>query len=80
MDGVNLERRFGMNSNNLKDHSENSPANDNQISRRRFIKLTTAGTVAAGLSYSRLLSAASRKQPNIIFIMADDLGYGHLSC
>ena len=69
-----------MNSNNLQNRSENSPTNDNQISRRRFIKFTTAGTMAAGLTYSRLLSAASRRQPNIIFIMADDLGYGDLGC
>jgi len=60
--------------------NSNNLTNSNQISRRRFIKLTTAGTITAGLSYSRLLSAATKRQPNIIFIMADDLGYGHLSC
>ena len=62
------------------DCGESRRAGNNLISRRRFLKLTTAGTVAAGLTSARWLSAATKKPPNIIFIMADDLGYGHLSC
>jgi len=69
-----------VNSNNLKDCLDVSLNNDNQINRRRFLKIAAAGTMTVGLSYSRLLSAVTKRPPNIIFIMADDLGYGHLSC
>jgi len=69
-----------VNSNNLKEHVDNIPTKSNQISRRQFIKLTATGTIVAGLTQNRLLSATTKRPPNIVFIMADDLGYGHLSC
>ncbi|MHC4532532.1 MAG: arylsulfatase [Planctomycetota bacterium] len=69
-----------MNSNNLKGHLADTSTNNNHMSRRQFIKLATAGTISAGLSYNHWLYAANKRPPNIIFIMADDLGYGHLSC
>ncbi|MFM5923098.1 MAG: sulfatase [Novosphingobium sp.] len=48
------------------------------IDRRTFV----GGGIAAGLLSSPALSAASRApgKPNVIFIMADDLGYADLSC
>lgn len=48
--------------------------------RREFIKkvgqFTLAGTLFPGL----MTSCSSHKKPNIIFILADDLGYGDIGC
>ncbi len=53
-----------------------------QGSRRNFLK--TAGIAAASLSLADLpgilIQARPTGKPNIIYIMADDLGYGELSC
>jgi arylsulfatase A-like enzyme len=49
-----------------------------RVSRREFIG-AAAGTAALAGSH-RAESAAPARQPNILFILADDLGYGDLSC
>ena len=49
-----------------------------RITRRDFIGQTVATTAAATIAGTRSARAAS--QPNLLFILADDLGYGDLSC
>ena len=48
-----------------------------QLSRRDFLGVA-AGTAAAALTTATPVRAQGR--PNVLFILADDLGYGDLSC
>ncbi len=48
-----------------------------KIDRRQFIAGVTAASAAGALGSS---SAAAADRPNILFILADDMGWGDLSC
>ncbi|MHC4435512.1 MAG: twin-arginine translocation signal domain-containing protein [Planctomycetota bacterium] len=50
------------------------------MNRRDFLKASGAVVVTLALRSTAGVGQPSSKKPNIIFIMADDLGYKELGC
>src|SRR5580765_7469193 len=48
-----------------------------KLTRREFIESAVATTAFAA---SDVVQGAPDRRPNVLFILADDLGYGDLSC
>src|SRR4026208_798216 len=59
-----------------KETARNSPGT---VTRREVIGTAVLGGTAM-MTGSRAAQTPSRTRPNILFILADDLGYGDLSC
>jgi len=53
-------------------------ATPQNMTRREFLKTIGLGTAALGVS--RQLSAQGKRRPNILLIVADDLGYAGIGC
>jgi len=54
--------------------------NTTGITRRCFLKAAGLGAAALTLRPATAAPSKDRKLPNLVFIMADDLGYGDLGC
>ncbi|HYN84472.1 MAG TPA: sulfatase-like hydrolase/transferase [Pyrinomonadaceae bacterium] len=55
---------------------------EKRIGRREFVRRTLAGASAAAVCSSAAPRSVARgaRRPNLLFILADDLGWGDLSC
>src|ERR1035438_760133 len=54
--------------------------NPNDVTRRTLLRSAALGTIALASSVDNAFGQRASAPPNVLYIMADDLGYADVSC